>query len=479
MSISRIEIHGLRGFAERGGFDLAIPQERVGSGLTIIVGPNNAGKSTIIEAFTAISRRSSPTPPSFTRGKRNMRAGDRVMIQVTNTDGKVVELRTAVAGGSETIWDPLLPQPPILPLNTPKIPSIFVLPSRRAFAPYFGKSAARREEYLTNYSTSELRTMAVDNFSARLFNIQRDEETRAAFNSLLHKVLDYDLDWTIDREDTLQYFMKLRSSESYHSSEGLGEGLISLIFIIDALYDSNAGDVIVIDEPELSLHPSLQKKLYTLLIEFSATRQIVIATHSPYFVGPESILNGGKIVRVIKRDERTVLFSPSDQSIKSIKGIIADTHNPHGFGLDAREIFFLEERVILVEGQEDVVFYRMIADQLNCSIAGHFYGWGVGRAEKMVMIAQLLQELGFEHVVGILDKNKEEKKPQLEALFPSYQFFLIPADDVRSKPERKSTPAVHGLVAHDGVLNNEYRDSAVHLLKSINAALSTDDDQGH
>lgn len=64
----------------------------------------------------------------------------------------------------------------------------------------------------------------------------------------------------------------------------MGEGIVSIFAIVDSLYDSKPGDVIVIDEPELSLHPALQKRVNNLLCRFASDRQIVVSTHSPYFI---------------------------------------------------------------------------------------------------------------------------------------------------------------------------------------------------
>jgi hypothetical protein len=38
----------------------------------------------------------------------------------------------------------------------------------------------------------------------------------------------------------------------------------------------------------------------------------------------------------------------------------------------------LDDGVILVEGQEDVVYYRKIVQQLGIDMSGSFAGWGVG-----------------------------------------------------------------------------------------------------
>ena len=72
MNYNEIEILGLRGFSKKGKLILAKPDTNPGSGLTVIVGPNNSGKSTIYEAFRAMSQ---SEPPSFTEGRRNKAAG--------------------------------------------------------------------------------------------------------------------------------------------------------------------------------------------------------------------------------------------------------------------------------------------------------------------------------------------------------------------------------------------------------------------
>jgi predicted ATPase len=63
-------------------------------------------------------------------------------------------------------------------------------------------------------------------------------------------------------------YLKIKLAGNYsHSSEGLGDGVISLMFIADALHDSPEGSMLVIDEPELSLHPSLLRRLSRVLAE--------------------------------------------------------------------------------------------------------------------------------------------------------------------------------------------------------------------
>jgi len=66
----------------------------------------------------------------------------------------------------------------------------------------------------------------------------------------------------------------------------LGSGvemIISLLFLETMASLSKERLVILIDEPELHLHPSLQYKLADYLEDISKTHQVIVSTHSPIF----------------------------------------------------------------------------------------------------------------------------------------------------------------------------------------------------
>ena len=53
MALDKIEINGYRGFNTTASVNFSVPNGEAGSGLTIITGSNNSGKSSIIECFKA------------------------------------------------------------------------------------------------------------------------------------------------------------------------------------------------------------------------------------------------------------------------------------------------------------------------------------------------------------------------------------------------------------------------------------------
>lgn len=457
--ISKISILGYRGFEEKQSLKIAQPSGENGSGLTIVVGPNNAGKSSIIESIKAISSKQHGNP-SFTEGKRNKVAGDKVAITVFDNQGNSLTLKTPSEGGSEARFE----SKGIERENF----FAFVISSRRAFVPYFSKSFFNREEYLRNDSLQAQRSSTNDLFQSRLFTILRDGQER--FNKILSRIITPVPKWTIDQSDTGQYYLKFKYGDNYHTSDGAGEGLLSIFTIVDALYDSQPGDMIVIDEPELSLHPSLQRRLAEVIIEFSSHRQIVVATHSPFFISWEALSNGGSLARVVKERSGSKIYQLPVKFREIVGGLTSNLNNPHILGLDAREIFFLDDRVNIVEGQEDVIFFKRILNILGLKLDGSFFGWGIGGATNLANILQLLADLGFSKVACVLDNNMQDLATEMSGRFPKYLIQLIPTDDIRDKKAVKAKEAVHGLIDTAGKsFKNEYSKEISHIAKEINS----------
>ncbi|MFS6938021.1 ATP-dependent nuclease [Neisseria animaloris] len=463
MFLQFMKILAYRGFQQEQEIKFAIPKQNFvteGSGLTIITGSNNAGKSSIIECLKA---REGYNPPSFPNGVRNSLI-DKVKIEYLFDGGCKDILMSVHKGSSETKFE-----------GEKYEKKIFVVPSRRAFEPYFGKSEVDRESYILNTAFQAKRSSLLDHFSYRLFSIEKDENIKRSFNNILKKVLGTIPEWAIDQNEMGQYFLKFTSGQNSHSSNGMGEGIVSIFVIVDALYDSNPGDIIVIDEPELSLHPSLQKRLSKLFVEYAKDRQIVISTHSPYFVDINALSKGAALARVISSDEGTKIYQLSSDSTDLIVRLATgNLYNPHTWGLDAREFFFQEDGIILVEGQEDVILYPEIARQLEKTIQGNFFGWGAGGASNIRYLCQIAKDLGFKKVAAIFDGNKAEERDQLREEFPDYKFEIIPADDVRTKPAREAVGEKQGLLDTEKRLQEQHREEMNSIFDSLNEYLRSD-----
>lgn len=458
--IKSLKIYGLRGFANEQAIEFAVAEGEAKLGLTIVVGANSSGKSTIVEAIRALAQ---DQPPSFSQGRRNVAAGDRVELKIVMDDDSSSTLRSVRAGASESEF---VDRTAIRLRN-----QILVLPSRRVFNPYFGKHVSDRSDYMQQMGFPPARSSQVDQFTYRLFQIERN---RGGFDELLKEVVGSTLEWSIDQSDQGQYFLKVSSENGgTHSSEGMGEGLVSLMYIVDALYDSQPGQTIVIDEPELSLHPQYQKSLLKLLKRYAADRQIIISTHSPYFVDVASLSSGMRIHRVVSGALGSNIHSLGADTAERVGRFVRNDNNPHIVGLNAREALFSGDRVVLFEGQEDIVFLDRVLDDLGIRLDAAPFGWGVGGADNMSVVARMLSELGFEKVVGILDSDKAAVRDELAALFQNYHFACIPAPDIRTKKAAQAREKKDGLLDDENRhVRAEHKDASIELFTDANEYLN-------
>lgn len=101
------------------------------------------------------------------------------------------------------------------------------------------------------------------------------------------------------------------------SMQGSGvEMIISLLFLETLASLNKEKFVIIIDEPELHLHPSMQQKFMKFLTELSSEIQIIISTHSPYFFN--GIYSNENLSLIIHKVENKIL---EIEGLKKGKGL--------------------------------------------------------------------------------------------------------------------------------------------------------------
>ncbi len=454
--IKQVSITGFRGFAEKQTLSPGVPNGDPGSGLTIIVGPNNSGKSSITEAVIAGTQQPKPT---FHVGQRNADAGSKVTLEIELTNGDKKIVRTADAGGSSTVFE-----------GTLSDLSVFLIPSRRQFSSAFGAESSTRQDYSYSIQHQANRQHTIP-LHTQLNRIAADAEQKKGFDITLTELMGYTPKWTIDQHETGQNFLKYTIGKHSHSSDGLGDGIISLFSIAASLHGVANEATIIVDEPELSLHPQFQRRVIRKLLAASKSTQIVMTTHSPLLIDWQAIASGAQVVRVVRNANAINLHVLTDGTKALIKGLLTDLANPHVLGLEAREIFFYEDGVLMLEGQEDVLLLPEVAKQLGITFRHAMFGWGVGGADKMNIVASILRDMGFTRVAGLVDADKKEAYEKLSKDFPRYSFYLLPADDIRTKDTQKEKPAKNGVLDKDRKVRGELIEPVAKLLKEINEKL--------
>lgn len=180
----------------------------------------------------------------------------------------------------------------------------------------------------------------------------RDNPLFTRIDKLLNDYLALSL--VIDRPNDKkleQNFSFLRNGSRVEvASLSAGEkGILHCIMSV-AAYDIQNG-LLVIDEPELHLHPQLQKKMLRLMQDVAGEFhvQIIFATHSPIFVTAKTITNVRRFS--FDRIQKTTLahIPRTTPEQKELVRYLSYSNSS--------KIFF-SDRVVLVEGDNDERFFR-------------------------------------------------------------------------------------------------------------------------
>lgn len=462
--VSRLEFSGLRGFRTKANLRLAQPNGTSGSGLTIVVGENNAGKSTVWEAFDSLARKMR-SDVSFSEGRRNQHAEGGVRIRLDREDGSSYLLESKHSETSETrgSWEGA-------GSAGGRAFELVSVPARRQFQPSFGKGGTVERDWMISQAEFSRARQADQfmQFTGRLFDLHNDDAKKVRFDQLMAEVIGSELKWSIELSDGQygqSYYLKVINGGGSHTSDGLGDGIISLMFILNALYDSEPSTLLTIDEPELSLHPQLVRRLGRVISRLAADRQIVIFTHAPALISWDDIAAGGEVARVYRRDRESRIAQASRDAIAEVSKARGGWANPHALGLDANAALFLDDGVIVVEGQEDATLLPRVFEKLGVAFNGTIFGWGSGGANNVERFLTLLRELGFLRVAAVLDNDVPEVAARLAATFEEYLIVEQPASDIRDKPSKV-------FEGKNGLLDARGRTVKPHLEEAARGALT-------
>ncbi len=163
-----------------------------------------------------------------------------------------------------------------------------------SFGPDSPVRASCRADIRTDYLREEF-----DNLPARLAVLKRDREVKrrllAHLTDLSPGFEDFDV---IPEGGQLQLYV----SEGAHSTPArrLSDGTLRFMCLLAILLDPSPPPVIVIEEPELGLHPDTLPVIRDLLLEASQRTQLIVTTHSTTLVDsftehPEAILVCDKV----------------------------------------------------------------------------------------------------------------------------------------------------------------------------------------
>jgi predicted ATP-dependent endonuclease of OLD family len=428
MKLKRIKVENFRSVQT---LDIELPQ------VCAVVGPNNAGKSNILEAVRRvlagdwgprasnfseddvylraaerdITIECSFDPPIeyrklkegdavqiktmqflYTRYKRGPQAGTRRLEQACHDERG--NQPTVMAGyakrGTPPRFEPLIGIPQEV---REAVPLIYVGTDRslRRQLPSQQYSLLRRifEDINEDFQSPEnkvvvrdregnerevARTERLEQLLNLVMNLLRTDAFKRVEASIKRNVLEQ-LGLDAEADGTDLYFTPMSSMDFYKnldliikdhgfsiSATEVGEGFQNAIVlaVLRAFEETKRqGAMLLIEEPEMFLHPQMQRSLYKTLRKIGETNQVLYTTHSPHFV---SVPDYRDVLLVRRSDEGTYVTQSS---------LAADNKRREKFlkELDPeRSELFFARRLLLVEGDTEKLSYPAYAAKLKLDL---------------------------------------------------------------------------------------------------------------
>lgn len=406
-------IKDYKGFYWENKIHFAFPNQGESKiGLNVIVWPNNTGKTTILEALMLTDNSNNKR---FNQEHRHSSANPELIFK--NEEEQECKLTADWSFIKEESF---------------RSPKFRLLSSSKHWnSDIFSDS--EENNFIYSENRRSLRAEWTSSLSGFLSVIYKDSEKKEKFNQRMKKIFPNFSNWGIDTRNNKDYIYYQTGNWDRHSTDQLGKGLVSL-FLICAHLTLEDDSILLIDEPEGSLHPQIQKNLWILISEAAKTRQIIICSHSPYFINWEDYLHWAKFIRLNKHaDEKCTIHQLWDRKKYCIKGHLEDRHKPALLDTVAKEIFFWE-KFLFVEGQEDVALIKKFLKDKNMCINYEFFWYGAWGYEKIESFLKLAKDLWIERAWILYDGDvpsdyyKERKKE-----FPKYKFRKLRTHDIRDK----------------------------------------------
>ncbi|MEG4111117.1 MULTISPECIES: AAA family ATPase [unclassified Microcoleus] len=268
----------------------------------------------------------------------------------------------------------------LLPLDTRLTPKYVY------FSPYRGGAALLQvnlggQSYynlLSNYSsaTSRSTTSLIELASMYFVQKRRKYETLA-------KTQGYEKDWDADEEVKLVtkhlkklgyswkvelkdankniyeiILLKIQENTKFSLDQASSGEKEILNFLLGIFAYNIKNGLIIVDEPEVHLHPKWQSLLLDLFFDLAdfTQNQFIFSTHSPIFINQRTI---SKIVRVYKSSGKSTIKNFITSNFDESKDLfhIINRHN--------NEKIFFADKVVLVEGITDRIFLEQLINIYN------------------------------------------------------------------------------------------------------------------
>ncbi|HHV6870404.1 ATP-dependent nuclease [Haemophilus influenzae] len=209
----------------------------------------------------------------------------------------------------------------------------------------------------------------IESISGDLHTLYKRPDILIKVQERLRKLFKRDIKIEWDSGYLKVFFLRVGASNTYYSSAREASGLLHLVGILSALYDDEVG-VLLIDEPEVSLHPQLQAFLLKEITRVAGIpsadgykKIIVMATHSTEMIkiSKTDDLLSFIFCNDLKEEPIQVPKDAGELQNKQVKGLVARLGQEHKLALFSRT-------PLLVEGPSDVIICNALSDRLDLNL---------------------------------------------------------------------------------------------------------------
>lgn len=140
------------------------------------------------------------------------------------------------------------------------------------------------------------------------------------------------------------------------NQEAVGTGVVEVLTLIANL-EGKTDSVLVLEEPELHLHPQSQRALQHMIVESSERNQIFVLTHSPYFIDANYLPGLSRMW--MPGDSARLTSFPKNLKTKELATLRESFRE-----LRQREVLS-SRATLLVEGQTEEAFLQAIGPRMG------------------------------------------------------------------------------------------------------------------
>jgi putative ATP-dependent endonuclease of OLD family len=339
------------------------------------------------------------------------------------------------------------------------IPSINIHTNYLYFSPYRGADLQNLQANLSNQNFYQVLQTIINATSKSVFSLinlatiyfaekrrrfedeatsigyiqkwKNDEEVKLVSKYLGKLGYNWNLKLIDKNKNIYEIILTKENKDFYINQASSGEKEIINFLLGVFAFNINNG-IIIIDEPELHLHPRWQNVLLELFIELShiTKNQFILSTHSPTFINDKSYNHIFRVYKDENNVSKEITLKDCDSfKLKDILHIVNSTNN---------EKIFFADVVIMVEGITDrLIFQKILNEQVEMLSATRIIEIieikGKSNVEAFKKFLGLLQIPSF--FISDLDYINEVGTSEIKSLFETNAKKI--KNDVFKNPKSK------------------------------------------